>query len=149
MMVLSFVVLVLLLSPLRLITAAVSDDVPPSTAVVITHSTKSFGLMCSFAKTSLFYFNAQTSSLWQHLITLSFTGLVDTISKLSDNQQFIKNVSYSHVLRIVMSDEEAYILADYLLIISCGVHAITAIISCGVHAVAAIVALAQSIDSLL
>ena len=34
-----------------------------------------------------------------------------------------------------MSDEEAYILADYLL--------------CGVHAIAAIVALAQSIDSLL
>ena len=31
-----------------------------------------------------------------------------------------------------MSDEEAFILADYLLIISCGVHAVAAIISCGV-----------------
>ena len=87
---------------------------------------------------SLFYFNTQASSLWQHLITLSNAGLADTISKLSDNRRFSKNVSYSHAFLIVIRDDEAYILAESIFIISCGVYA-----------VAAIVAVAQSIDSLL
>jgi len=46
-------------------------------------------------------------------------------------------MSYSHAFRVVMSDEDVYILAEFLLVISCGVHA-----------VAAIVAVAQSIDSI-
>ena len=69
--------------------------------------------------------------------TLVGTFLADAISKLPGNQRFSKNVSYSHAFRIVMGDE-AYILAESLFLISCGVQA-----------VAAIVAVAQSIDSLL
>jgi len=71
LMVLSFVVLILdhLLLLLRMITAAVNDAVPPSTATVITHPTKSFNLICFFAKlvvalrwvSSFFYFNTQAS----------------------------------------------------------------------------------------
>ena len=69
--------------------------------------------------------------------TLGGTLLADAISKLPGNRRFSKNVSYSHAFRIVMGDE-AYILAESLFLISCGVQA-----------VAAIVAVAQSIDSLL
>ena len=69
--------------------------------------------------------------------TLGGTLLADAISKLPGNRTFSKNVSYSHAFRIVMGDE-AYILAESLFLISCGVQA-----------VAAIVAVAQSIDSLL
>ena len=52
MIMLWLVVLILdhLLLLLRMITAAVTDAAPPSTATVITHPTKSFGLVCSFAK---------------------------------------------------------------------------------------------------
>ena len=52
MMVLSLVVLILdhLLLLLRMINAAVTDAVPPSTATVIIHPMKSFSLICSFAK---------------------------------------------------------------------------------------------------
>jgi len=131
---------------------AVDDDAPLSTD---THPTKSIGLIGSFALIAntcsgpaigafpLLFQQAgiipvtATIALIFIISTLSSTLLADTISKLPGNRTFSRNVSYSRAFRIIMGDE-AYILAESLFLISCGVQA-----------VAAIVAVAQSIDSLL
>jgi len=69
--------------------------------------------------------------------TLGSSLLAETISKLPGNRKFDRSISYSSAFRIIMG-EEAYILAESLFLISCGVQA-----------VAAIIVVAQSIDSLL
>ena len=76
------------------------------------------------------FFRKACSGLAMSVLPLLFqhTGII----LVTAPHHFIEYWSGRYAFRIVMSDEEAFILADYLLIISCGVHAVAAIISCGV-----------------